>query len=80
MEDVCYERRVLRETTSRCLCGLVCASHTGTREEPGTLTQGDSLFSLELSLGIEPKTPGRLVHHPTTRVAWITVLKSLIRK
>jgi len=28
---------VLRETTSRGLCGLVCPSRTGTREEPGTL-------------------------------------------
>jgi hypothetical protein len=35
---------VLRETTSRGLCGLVCLS--GTREEPGTLTQGGALFSL----------------------------------
>jgi hypothetical protein len=39
---------VLRETTSRGLCGLVCPSHTGTREEPGTLTQGGALFSLVL--------------------------------
>jgi hypothetical protein len=37
---------VLRETTSRGLCGLVCPSHTGTREEPGTVTQGGVLFSL----------------------------------
>jgi hypothetical protein len=40
---------VLRETTSRGLCGLVCPSRTneqGTREEPGTLTQGGALFSL----------------------------------
>jgi hypothetical protein len=29
---------VLRETTSRGLCGLVCPSRTGTRQEPGTLT------------------------------------------
>ena len=38
---------VLRETTSRSLCGLVCPSHTsdGTREEPGTLTQSGALFS-----------------------------------
>ena len=39
---------LLRETTSRGLCGLVCPSHTGTREEPGTLTQGGALFSLIL--------------------------------
>ena len=31
---------VLWETTTRGLCGLVCPSRTGTREEPGTLTQG----------------------------------------
>ena len=37
---------VLRETTSRGLCGLVCPSRTGTREEPGTWTQGGALFSL----------------------------------
>jgi hypothetical protein len=46
-------RHVLRETTSRGLCGLVCPSRTsesggGTREEPGTLTQtltqGGGLF------------------------------------
>ena len=42
---------VLRETKSRGLCGLVCPSRTserggGTREEPGTLTQGGALFSL----------------------------------
>jgi hypothetical protein len=37
---------VLRETTSRGLCGLVCPSRTGTSEEPGTLTQGGALFSL----------------------------------
>jgi hypothetical protein len=43
---------VLRGTTSRGLCGLVCPSRTserggdGTREEPGTLTQGGALFSL----------------------------------
>jgi hypothetical protein len=32
---------VLRETTSRGLCGIVCLSRTsdGTREEPVTLTQ-----------------------------------------
>ena len=40
---------VLRETTSRGLCGLVCPSRTserGTREEPGTSTEGGALFSL----------------------------------
>ena len=37
---------VLRETTSRGLCGLVCPSRTGTREEPGSSTQGGALLSL----------------------------------
>jgi hypothetical protein len=37
---------VLRQTTSRGQCGPVCPSRTGTREEPGTLTQGGALFSL----------------------------------
>jgi hypothetical protein len=37
---------VLRETTSQGRCELVCPSRTGTREEPGTLTQGGALFSL----------------------------------
>jgi hypothetical protein len=37
---------VLRETTIRGLCGLRCPSRTGTREEPGTLTQGGALFTL----------------------------------
>ena len=40
---------MLRETTSRGQCELVYPSHTnGTREEPGTLTQGCALFSLVL--------------------------------
>jgi hypothetical protein len=37
---------VLRETTSRGQCERICPSRTGTREEPGTLTQGGALFSL----------------------------------
>ena len=46
---------VLRELTNRGWCGLGCPSRTserggegdcGTREEPGTLTQGGTLFSL----------------------------------
>ncbi len=49
---------VLRETTSRGLCGLVCPSRTGTREEPSTLTQGAPVFPGSSRLGIEPKTPG----------------------
>jgi hypothetical protein len=57
---------VLRETTSRGLCGLGYQSRTserggGTREEPGTLTQGAPVFPGSSRLGIEPKTPGWLV-------------------
>jgi hypothetical protein len=40
---------VLRETTSRGLCGLVCPSRTserGTRDKPSTLTHGGALLSL----------------------------------
>ena len=37
---------MLRETTSRDQCELVCPSRTGTRDEPGTLTQGGAPFSL----------------------------------
>ena len=38
-------------------------------EEPGTLTQGHGapVFPGSSRLGIEPKTPGRLVQDPTTR-------------
>jgi hypothetical protein len=39
----------------------------GTREEPGTFTQGASVFPGSSRLGIEPKTPGWLVQDPTTR-------------
>jgi hypothetical protein len=39
----------------------------GTREEPGTLTQGALVFPGSSRLGIEPKTPGWLVQDPTTR-------------
>ncbi len=39
----------------------------GTREEPGTLTQGASVFPGSSRLGIEPKTPRWLVQDPTTR-------------
>ena len=42
----------------------------GTREEPGTLTQGAPVFPGSSRLGIEPKTPGWLVQEsqqdPTT--------------
>ena len=59
---------VLRETTSRGLSALVCPSRTGTREEPGTLTQGAPVFpvSSRLGPGIEPKTvtPEWLVQDP----------------
>jgi len=40
---------------------------TGTREEPGTLTQGAPVFPGSSRLGIGPKTPGWLVQDPTTR-------------
>jgi hypothetical protein len=40
---------------------------TGTREEPGTSTQGAPVFPGSSRLGIEPKTPGCLVQDPTTR-------------
>ena len=56
---MCYEN--CRETTSRGLCGLVCPSRTGTREGPGTLTQGVPVFPGSYRSGIEPKTPGWLV-------------------
>ena len=50
VEDMCYERR----------------RADGTREEPGTLTQGAPVFPGSSRLGIEPKTPGGLVQDPTT--------------
>ena len=40
---------------------------SGTREEPGTLTQGAPVFPGSSRLGNEPKTPGWLVQDPTTR-------------
>ena len=40
------------------------SSRTGTREEPGTLTQGAPVFPGSSRLGIEPKTPGWLVQAP----------------
>ena len=39
----------------------------GTREEPGSLTQGAPVFPGSSRLGIEPKTPGWLVQDPITR-------------
>ena len=39
----------------------------GTREEPGTLTQGAPVFPGSSRLEIESKTPGCLVQDPTTR-------------
>ncbi len=38
----------------------------GTREEPGTLTQGAPVSPGSSRLGIEPKTRGCLVQDPTT--------------
>ncbi len=71
---MCYE------TTSRvgptvhtevCVClllqDLLQSCSRGTREEPGTLTQGAPVFPGSSRLGIEPKTPGWLVQDPTTR-------------
>jgi hypothetical protein len=57
---------VLLDTTSRGLCGQVCPSCTGTREEPGTLKQGAPVFPGSSRLGIEPKTPGWLVQDRAT--------------
>jgi hypothetical protein len=66
---------VLREKTSRGLCGLGCPSRTGTREEPGTLIQGAPVFPGSSHLGIEPKTPGWLVQAqpPAHRVEMATI-------
>ena len=50
---------VLRETTSRGLCGLVCPSRTGTREEPGTLIQGAPVFPRSSRAGTRDE-PGTL--------------------
>ena len=47
----------LRETTSRGLRGVVCPSRTGTREEPGTLTQVRMLSLVHVVWELEPKTP-----------------------
>jgi hypothetical protein len=50
----------------------------GTREEPGTLTQGGALFSLTVPLVWEPKTPGAsgvcvfITAGPSTKLfAWV---------
>ena len=48
----------------KCVCLLL---QDGTREEPGTLTQGAPVFPGSSRLGIETKTPGWLVQDPTTR-------------
>ena len=57
MDDMCYDRRRAE----------ACVDESGTREEPGTLTQGAPVFPGSSRLGIEPKTPGWLVQDPTTR-------------
>jgi hypothetical protein len=57
---------VLRETTSRGLCGLVCPSRTGTRDEPGTLTQGGALFPWFLSFGNRTQNSRVAGASPTT--------------
>ena len=47
------------------VCVFITAGpSTGTREEPGTLTQGAPVFPGSSRLGIEPKTPGWLVQDP----------------
>ncbi len=54
-----------------CVCVYYCRTFykaVGTREEPGTSTQGAPVFPGSSRLGIEPKTPGWLVQDPTTRL------------
>ncbi len=46
----------------------------GTREEPGTLTQGAPVFPGSSRLGIEPKTPGWLVQDPAITTIPLTGL------
>ena len=58
--------------TERAVCVYYCRTYDkavrcGTREEPGTSTQGAPVFPGSSRLGIEPKTPGWLVQDPTTR-------------
>ena len=55
----------------QCVCFITAGPITklfacGTREEPGTLTQGAPVFPGSSRLGIEPNTPGWLVQDPTT--------------
>jgi len=60
--------------TGTCTTVLLCVlllqdllqSCSGTREEPGTLTQGAPVFPGSSRLGIEPTTPGWLVQDPST--------------
>ena len=67
------------QSQGRCVCFITAGPITklfawgeeesgghGTREEPGTLTQGAPVFPGSSRLGIEPKTPGWLVQDPTT--------------
>ncbi len=57
-----------RAWSHQCVCLLLQdLLQSGTREEPGTLTQGAPVFPGSSRLGIEPKTPGWLVQDPTTR-------------
>ena len=53
------------EEDELCVCFITAGPITklcaGTREEPGTLTQGAPVFPGSSRLGIEPKTPGWLV-------------------
>jgi hypothetical protein len=56
----CLAARPVEQGVQRCP-GRQQTWRGGTREEPGTLTQGAPVFPGSSLLGIEPKTPGWLV-------------------
>ena len=60
VEDMCYERR----RAEACVDESAHHALVGTREEPGTLSQRAPVFPGSSRLGIEPETPGWLVHDP----------------
>ena len=62
---MCYDRRRAEACVDE--SARHALANAGTREEPGTLTQGAPVFPSSSRLGIEPKTPGWLVQDPTTR-------------